>query len=332
MITGSTTRAVDSPALSIIVIARNEESSVGRCLDSVLDAASHRDAEILFVDSASTDRTIEIAKRYPISIVQLDPHVPLSPSAGRWLGTRLTTGEYLFFVDGDMIVIEGWLSRALEVMGDRQVGAVGGRLFWILPGEDLHRGRKDDFPLGHVPGLGGAGVYRRRALQECGTFNPFLRGEEERELAYRLSSGGYSVERVEAPMAYHLNKPRSAYENVERAIYFRGVGQIMRHYALRTMFWGLLREQHEVFFFWAFMVVGFMMYVCATVSGSHMLLAVLVAVTFLGAIVLTMWKGFHKVWLYLHEHVLAGVRFFQGLMMGLPVADGYPERFTRVKQ
>jgi glycosyltransferase involved in cell wall biosynthesis len=332
MITGRSSQAMSAPELSVVVIARNEENVIGRCLDSVVHAVSHRNAEILFVDSASTDRTVEIAQCYPIGIVRLDPHLPLSPSAGRWLGTRLTNGEYLFFVDGDMVVIDGWLAHALEVLGNQHVAAVGGRLFWILPGEELHLGRRDDFPLGQVPGLGGAGVYRRRALQECGTYNPFLRGEEERELAYRLSSGGYTVERVEAPMAYHLNKPRSVQENVERAIYFRGVGQIMRHYALRRIFWDLLKEQREPFLFWAFVIVLFLLFAGSTARHSHLALTALAAVTLLGATALAIWKGFRRVWLYLHEQWLYGVRFLQGLMIGLPPADRYPERFIREKQ
>jgi hypothetical protein len=95
-----------------------------------------------------------------------------------------------------------------------------------------------------------ARVVCRQALDECGTFNPFLRGEEERELAYRLSRRGYSVVRVEHPMAHHLDKERSVQENTGRAVYFAGVGQIMRQYALQPPFWDLLREHSEVFLTW----------------------------------------------------------------------------------
>ena len=332
MITEGPRQGMGAHELSVVVIARNEEHVIGRCLASVVQSVAGREAEILFVDSASTDRTVEVAQQYPVSIVRLDPQLPLSPGAGRWLGTRLTHGEYVCFIDGDMIVIEGWLTQALALLSNKRIGAVGGRLFWILPGEDLHLGHRDDFPLGEVPGLGGAGVYRRRALQECGSFNPFLRGEEERELAYRLTSGGYTVMRVESPMAYHLNKPRSVQENVERAIYFRGVGQIMRHYVLRTIFWDLFKEQKEPFLFWAFVTALGLGFAITAATRSNMLLGVLVAVTLIGALTLGIWKGFHRVWLYLHEQLLIGLHFVQGLMIGLPPADQYLERFTRVKE
>ena len=51
--------------LSVIVTTFNEEINVADCLESVLWAD-----EILLVDSFSVDRTVEIAKRFPITIRQ----------------------------------------------------------------------------------------------------------------------------------------------------------------------------------------------------------------------------------------------------------------------
>jgi glycosyltransferase involved in cell wall biosynthesis len=243
------------PELSVVIIARNEEQTIGQCIDSVLRETALRRSEVLFVDSASSDRTVDIAREYPIAIARLAPEL-LSPSAGRWLGTRLVHGEYLFFVDGDMMVIDGWISRAMETLEDPRLAAVAGRLFWVPPGEPLTSGRKDDLPLGCVHGLGGAAIYRRRALEESGGFNPFLRGEEERELAFRLSLRGYSVKRVDVPMAYHMDKQRGVEETLGRSVYFTGVGQIMRGHAFRSIFWDLLVEHREVFLVWALGVVA----------------------------------------------------------------------------
>src|SRR6188508_2186040 len=51
--------------LSVIVTTYNEEINVAECLESVLWAD-----EILLVDSFSTDRTVELARGYPITVLQ----------------------------------------------------------------------------------------------------------------------------------------------------------------------------------------------------------------------------------------------------------------------
>jgi len=318
------------PELSVVIIARNEEQTIGQCIASVLRETARSRCEILFVDSASTDRTVDIAREYPIAIARLAPEL-LSPSAGRWQGTRLVHGEYLFFVDGDMLVIDGWVSKAMEALEDPRLAAVAGRLFWVLPGEPLTLGRKDDLPLGRVSGLGGAAIYRRRALEECGGFNPFLRGEEEREVGFRLSLRGYSVKRVDVPMAYHMDKHRGVEEILGRSVYFTGVGQIMRGHAFRSIFWDLLVEHREVFLVWAVSVgIGAATIVLALMDATGWLLW-LGAMTGCVLILLGLRKGPGRLWLYLHSRGLLGIRFAKGLSRGLPHPALFPGTFTWIK-
>ena len=58
--------------LSVVLISKNQEWNMVRLLQSVLDeTACLSDREIVLVDSASSDRTVEIAGRYPITILRL---------------------------------------------------------------------------------------------------------------------------------------------------------------------------------------------------------------------------------------------------------------------
>ena len=50
--------------LSVVLITHNEESNLGRTLDSVRALVRDGQGEIIVVDSGSTDRTVEIAKTY----------------------------------------------------------------------------------------------------------------------------------------------------------------------------------------------------------------------------------------------------------------------------
>jgi cellulose synthase/poly-beta-1,6-N-acetylglucosamine synthase-like glycosyltransferase len=233
-------------ALSIVIVTRNEEAAIARCIESALTAVAGRDAEVVLVDSASTDRTVEIASQYPITILQIDREAELSPAAGRFIGARETSGAFLHFLDGDMVMIEGWLDAAFSAMQDPTLAAVGGRLYRVYPGEDLGRRHPDSYVLGPTASLGGAGLYRRSAIVESGGFNPFVKGEEERELGHRIARKGYTVLRVDVPMVYHLEKDRTLAEITEKAGHFVGVGQILREYRGTDLAADVLARQRRV--------------------------------------------------------------------------------------
>lgn len=320
------------PKLSIVVIARNEEKEIGRCLASAVHAASKRDAEVLFVDSDSTDRTVEVAAGYPVGIIRLKNNGVLSPAAGRWLGTQHTQGDFVFFVDGDMTIIDGWVEKALEVLSDPAIGGVSGRLFWVYPGEEPGYSRGDSLPLGVVGGLGGAAVYRRQALEKCGTFNPFVRGEEERELAYRLAQGGFSVVRVDVPMAFHFAKKPSMEENAGRSVYFAGVGQMMRRYFFQRPFWDLCMEHHRVYTIWLLGLALPVLLLVAWFAGAGGWAIAVAAFYIGGSALMVLRKGLKGAWLYLHNHGLLLVHFLRGLWWGVPPDALYPAGFVWVKR
>lgn len=52
--------------LSVVIITKNEERNIERCLQSVIDVAD----EIIVVDSFSTDKTIELCKKYDVKVIQ----------------------------------------------------------------------------------------------------------------------------------------------------------------------------------------------------------------------------------------------------------------------
>jgi glycosyltransferase involved in cell wall biosynthesis len=97
--------------ISFIIIGRNEGKKLTACINSVIDTIesnSLNNYEIIYVDSNSTDDSIERAKHFNnVAIYQLTG--TYNAAIGRNLGARKATGDVLFFIDGDMEIIAQFL-------------------------------------------------------------------------------------------------------------------------------------------------------------------------------------------------------------------------------
>ncbi|GAG55883.1 unnamed protein product [marine sediment metagenome] len=81
--------------LSVIIIAKNEEEMIGDCLKSVAWAD-----EVILVDTGSTDKTLEIAKKN-LSKIKIVKTKKGSFSDWRNLGFRKSTGDWVLYIDAD---------------------------------------------------------------------------------------------------------------------------------------------------------------------------------------------------------------------------------------
>ncbi|HUO25507.1 MAG TPA: glycosyltransferase family 2 protein [Candidatus Aquilonibacter sp.] len=102
-------------AISVIVPARNEEASLGACLESLV-AQTGVSFEILVVDDHSTDRTREIALSFPGVRVIEAPALRqgwTGKNNAVTTGARIARGEWLLFTDADTVHLPGSLARAL---------------------------------------------------------------------------------------------------------------------------------------------------------------------------------------------------------------------------
>ena len=97
----------DSPSVSVIVPARNEENNLGKCLFS-LQQQDYPNLEFIIVDDCSIDKTRNIIKKYVkndsrFKIVELDDQEPnwVGKNWACYNGYLLSTGKYLLFTDAD---------------------------------------------------------------------------------------------------------------------------------------------------------------------------------------------------------------------------------------
>ncbi len=192
--------------LSVIIITRNEEEMIGRCIESVISSLEYAkvkgiiySSEIILSDSASTDKTIEIANKYPIKIVQLLPGWPLSAAAGLYIGIQHCKGSYIQILGGDHILDKEWFIHGIPVLErSGQIAAVEGYEAEYLEGNELMSHIKtsveqhDNKPEGETD-YAGTAIFKSEVLRKVGSFNPYLKGGEDRELSYRILEAGYKI-------------------------------------------------------------------------------------------------------------------------------------------
>jgi len=102
-------------AVSVIVPARNEESCLARCLESLVAQAGGA-FEILVVDDGSTDRTRAIAESFPqVQVLDAGP-LPrgwTGKNHACWQGAQHARGKWLLFTDADTVRQPGSLAASL---------------------------------------------------------------------------------------------------------------------------------------------------------------------------------------------------------------------------
>ena len=212
------------PLVSIVIKALNDEQHIASAIESALAALKKVDGEVVLADAASTDRTVEIAGRYPIKIVQLNDIRDQSCGAAAQLGFQHSRGRHICLIDGDMTLRRGFLPAALrQLENDAMLAGVGGIVVEAETGNrefmrQASRGEPDCRP-GRVTHLDGGGLYRRAAIESVGYFTDRnLHGCEEVELGARLRALGWTLERIDVPAVDHFGECGDAYALLLRRI------------------------------------------------------------------------------------------------------------------
>ena len=223
--------------VSIVIIGRNEERGIGKCIGAALDAAEQvGGAEVIFVDSASTDNTVSIVKSFGVRVLSMKPDWKLSPSAGRFVGSHYAKGDFILFVDADTLVYKNFLPVALEHFRQNpDVGGINGFLDDLNENGELLTDVEERFDdATDVKWLRGpCCFYRREALLAVGSFNPHLAMEEEAELGLRLVKNGWRLQIIPFPMAchtrcYHCQTIKSLISTFKRDVVTKRLGEITR--------------------------------------------------------------------------------------------------------
>jgi GT2 family glycosyltransferase len=195
-------------AIGVVAIGRNEGERLRACLESVVGVAS----KVVYVDSGSTDASVDMAEGMGVDVVALDLSTPFTAARARNEGFRrlceLAPGiAHVQFVDGDCEVAASWLRRAVEFLdANREVAVVCGRRRERYPDRSVYNLLCDmewDTPVGEAKSCGGDALMRVDAFERVGGFRANLIAGEEPELCVRLRAAGWRVWRLDAEMTLH---------------------------------------------------------------------------------------------------------------------------------
>tara|TARA_B100001175_G_C19511962_1_gene644453 strand:- start:1019 stop:2074 length:1056 start_codon:yes stop_codon:yes gene_type:complete len=118
--------------LSIIVCAYNEENSIKKCIEKLINQViDYNNIEIIIIDNESKDQTYHIASECiknslfkNITLFSIE-HCPLTGS--RNFGLKVARGDYVAYIDADGYIMDKWFSRLItniEIDFDVFLGSV----------------------------------------------------------------------------------------------------------------------------------------------------------------------------------------------------------------
>jgi glycosyltransferase involved in cell wall biosynthesis len=194
------------PQLSVVVIGRNEGQRLSRCLASIDSILGDHDREVIYVDSASTDGSPQVASDLGAQVIVLNQGRHTA-AAGRNAGWQRALAPYILFLDGDTVLRPNFPQAALDILeADQSIGAVWGHRREMWPERSIYN-RVLDLDWIYAPGetlfCGGDVLMRRSVLAEVEGYDSELMAGEEPELCRRLRAAGHRILHVDIPMTGH---------------------------------------------------------------------------------------------------------------------------------
>jgi glycosyltransferase involved in cell wall biosynthesis len=239
---------VSETPISVVIPVRNAEAVIGDALRSVY-ASTRAPREVIVVDDGCKDRTIEVARAFPVRVVASE--APGGVAAARNTGAAAASGPVLFFLDADVVLEPGALAAAARAMEDPDVtvaiGLQSPRSFFRNPASVyknywLHytyRKRADRVAVIYSSAVG----IRRGPFERVGGFDPNYRTPniEDSDLGKRITEAGYRVAVVPDLMFQHIK--RYSVAGMFRTDFRRTAG--MTKVQLRDRFRRILRENYS---------------------------------------------------------------------------------------
>jgi glycosyltransferase involved in cell wall biosynthesis len=191
--------------VSVIVATKNNEKTLEKCLESI---KRNNPAEIIVVDGLSSDKTVEIARKYATKIMS-DNGKGLA--FARQLGAQYAKEDWVSYTDADTIIPEGCYEVMLKEIKKNQWAGIHAQIlapkitsYWEWAEDQVFKAtfnkERETNYIGTI-----VSIYKKNLILKY-KFDPFLGGAcEDGDLCFRISRAGYKFG-VSSAFAYHCHR------------------------------------------------------------------------------------------------------------------------------
>lgn len=254
--------------VTIVAIGKNEASRLPHLVASIkrLSEARVLDIETIYVDSASTDSSVEIAKECFDRVLVLKDSPNLCAAAGRYIGTLAATKNWVLYVDADMEICDEFVAILPELVSDESgsYGYIGKYNHLYGDGSRLQDGygsinKYERRGSTFVKHFGGSVLLPRLAVLEAGNYNPSIFSNEEIDLYCRLRGLGLSVRFMDVDMIQHRTERFTRFQKLLGSFFptkvigkkYFGFGQLLASRIKGRQLGNLIRYFPYPFVFWS---------------------------------------------------------------------------------
>ncbi|MBO8161809.1 MAG: glycosyltransferase [Thermosipho sp. (in: Bacteria)] len=206
----------EKPLVSVITPTYNSEKTIERCLESIKDQ-TYKNVEIIVVDKGSTDKTVEIAKKYTDKVFVINAR---ERSEQLNFGIKKAKGKYIYRVDSDFILEPTVIKEAVNKCEKEGYDAVCIHntsdptiSFWAKV-RKLERDCYENDELNVA-----ARFIRKDVLMNIGGFDEELVAGEDYDLHNRLLRAGYKIGKVSSK-EIHIGEPKNLCEIIKKHYYY----------------------------------------------------------------------------------------------------------------
>jgi len=165
---------IEKPLVTVITVVYNNEATIERCIKSVLEQ-TYDNIEYIIIDGGSSDRTLDIIKKYKDSIDYFisEPDKGIYNAMNK--GISLASGEYIAILNSDDWYMESMLKESLLAIKKNQVDIATSHTIYVDKGKSILRKRAYDWDdaifIFGIPCAHESMVVNKKCYNEIGYYN-----------------------------------------------------------------------------------------------------------------------------------------------------------------